>query len=125
MLFDTDVLIWILRGNAKAASRVEEARERRVSVITLMELMGGARDRKEVRLIKDFLADFDFVTLPLTENIGHRAVIYIEEHGLKSGLRMADALLAATAAENNMALVSGDTRRYRALADLRLVSFRP
>jgi predicted nucleic acid-binding protein len=125
MLFDTDVLIWVFRGNTKAASRVEEAQERLVSVVTLTELFGGARDRKEVRLIKDFLADLDFRTLPLTENIGHRAVIYTEEHGLRSGPRLADALIAATAVENNLALVSGDARHYRALADLDLAPFKP
>lgn len=125
MLFDTDVLIWVFRGNAKAAGRVEESRDRRISVVTLMELLQGARNRREVRLIKDFLGDFGFETVPLTENVGHRAVVYMEEHVLKSGLRMADALIAATAVESNIALLSGDSRHYRVLADLELVVFRP
>jgi len=76
-------------------------------------------------LIKDLLEDFDFKTILLTENIGHRAVIYMEQQGLKSGLRMADALIAATAVENNLALISGDSRHYRALACLDLMAFRP
>ena len=66
-----------------------------------------------------------FRTLPLTENTGHRAVVYMEEYGLSSGLRVADALIAATAAENNLTLCSGDKSHYRAIAELDLLPFRP
>jgi predicted nucleic acid-binding protein len=125
MLFDTDLLIWIFRGNAKAARRIEESAARHMSVVSLMELIQGARDRREVHLIKKFLADFGFQTMPLTENIGHRAVIYMELHAPKSGLRLADALIAATAVENALALLSGDLTHYRALSDLNLITFRP
>jgi hypothetical protein len=125
MLIDTDVLIWVFRGNVKAAKCMEEISARSVSVITLMELIQGARDQQEIRLIKDFLGDFDFKTFPLTENIGHRAVIYMEQYGLSSGLRMADALIAATAVENNLALTSGDSRHYRAIAGLDFKPFKP
>ena len=90
-----------------------------------MALLQEARDRRKVRLIKDFLGDFGFKTFPLTENVGHRAAIYMEQQVLKSGLRMADALIAATAVESNIALLSGDSRHYRVLADLELVVFRP
>ena len=125
MLFDTDVLIWVLRGSVKAARLVDETRNRHISVVTLMELLQGARDKREMRLIKGFVAELGFQTLPLTENIGHRAVIYMEEYGLSSGLRVADALIAATAAENSLTLCSGHRSHYRALSELVLKAFRP
>ncbi len=125
MLFDTDVLIWILRGSAKAARLVDEAGDRRISVVTLMELLQGAHDKHESRLIKRFVVELGFRTLPLTENTGHRAVVYMEEYGLSSGLRVADALIAATAAENNLTLCSGDKSHYRAIVELDLLPFRP
>jgi predicted nucleic acid-binding protein len=125
MLIDTDVLIWVLRGNAKAARVVDEIPERRISVVTFMELLQGAPDKNESRLIKGFLADLGFRTLPLTENIGHRAAIYIEEYGLAAGLRTADALIAATAAEHGLVLCTGDRTHYRAIRDLALEPFRP
>ncbi len=125
MLFDTDVLTWVLRGSPKAAACIEENADRSIAVVSLMELLQGARDKPEIRLIKDFLGDFGFRTVPLTENIGHRAVIYMEQHALRAGLRMADALIAATAAENDLPLLSGDSRHYRALAGLDLHAFRP
>jgi len=125
MLFDTDVLIRVLRGSAKAARLVDDTGDRRISVVTLMELLQGARDKHESLLIKRFVVELGFRTLPLTENIGHRAVVYMEEYGLSSGLRVADALIAATAAENNLTLCSGDKAHYRAIAELDLRPFRP
>jgi len=125
MIFDTDILIWVLRGSAKAARLVDETPVRRISVVTFMELLQGARDKRESRLIKAFLSDFGFLTLPLTENIGHRAAIYVEEYGLGSGLRTADALIAATAAEHGLALCTGDRAHYHAIRDLALEPFRP
>lgn len=124
MLFDTDVLIWVLRGSAKAARLVDETADRRISVVTLMELLQGARDKGETRLIKRFVVELGFRTLPLTENTGHRAVVYMEEYGISSGLRVADALIAATAAENNLTLCSGDRSHYRAITELVLLPFR-
>lgn len=125
MLLDTDVLIWVFRGNPKAAKVVESADERQISVVTYMELVQGARDRQEVRAIKSFLSAFGFEVVPLSENIGHRASIYVEEYGLGMAVRVADALIAATAVEHNHTLCSGNRRHYRSIQDLELRPFRP
>ncbi len=65
------------------------------------------------------------MVLPLTENIGHRALIYIEEYTLSSGLRAGDAIIAATAIENNMTLVSSNAKHFRVIKDLKLKVFKP
>lgn len=125
MLFDTDVLIWLLRGNSKAAKAVDDADTRALSVVSYMELLQGARDKREVKAIKGFLVDFRFWTLPLTENIGHRASIYMEEYGLSAGMSMADALIAATAVEVHEQLLTGNDRHYRPIQELVPKGFRP
>jgi len=125
MLIDTDVLIWVLRGNSKAAKLVDAMEHRLISAVTHMELLQGARDRNEARTIKSFLVDNGFAIIPLSENIGHRATIYVEEYGLKAGMRVADALIAATAVEMSIALCSGDRKHYKAINELELKVFRP
>jgi len=98
VLFDTDVLVWVFRGNRKAATLLDRTAPRAVSIVTYMELVQGAHNRAELRRIKSLLSDLNVQILALTENIGYRAAVYMEEYGLKAGLCLADALIAATAA---------------------------
>ncbi|HXV18824.1 MAG TPA: type II toxin-antitoxin system VapC family toxin, partial [Candidatus Omnitrophota bacterium] len=120
MLFDTDVLIWAQRKNPKAFEVIGDAERHFISVQTYMELLQGARNQADMRIIKSFLSEVDFETLPLTENIGHRALIYIEEYALSSGLRSADALIAATALENGLALVTSNQKHFKPIKELKL-----
>lgn len=125
MIFDTDILIWIQRGNEKAARIVENADERSISVLTYMELLQCARNKEHHGYIKDFLVKQNFQTVPLNENIGHRAAIYIEEYSLSSGLRAGDAIIAATAAEYNDTLVTGNEKHFKPVKDLKVKIFNP
>jgi predicted nucleic acid-binding protein len=125
MLFDTDILIWYLRANSKAAQAIENAVERSISVISYMELLQGARDKKEIKIIRDFLKDSGFSIIPLTENISHRASVYMEEYCLKVQMSLADALIAATATENNIQLYTGNNKHYKPVKELKLKIFKP
>lgn len=125
MLFDTDILIWFFRGNDKAARALEDCDQRHISVVSYLELLQGAKNKAEIKLIRGFLKDFGFVLLPLTENIGHRAAIYMEEYCLRIQLCLADALIAATAVENNLTLLTGNNKHYKCIAELETKSFRP
>lgn len=125
MLFDTDVIIWTLRGNKKAAQRIDNEPEPQISVISYMELLKGSRDKNEQRMIKSFIHDLGFEMLPVNGNISHRAVIYMEEYVLSSGLDMADALIAATAAEHNTVLCTANNKHYKFIPNLEMSVFRP
>ena len=82
VIFDTDVLIYAQRGARRAALAVNSAADRLVSVQSLMELLQGARDKDDMRIIRRFMAELSFAVLPLSENVGHRALVYVEEYGL-------------------------------------------
>jgi predicted nucleic acid-binding protein len=125
MIFDTDVFIFVERGNLRAAAAIEGAKSRFLSVQTFMELLQGAQNKEQLRKVKRFLTDMNFVVLPLTENIGHRALIYIEQHTLASGLFSGDAIIAATAVENNMELCSANEKHFKCIKELDLRPFRP
>ena len=125
MIFDTDVFIWLQRGNQKAARAVERADERLLSVYTYMELLQGAHNKQQHQVVRDFLREFEFQTSPLTENIGHRAAVYMEQYALSHGLASGDAVIAATATENGLTLCTGNTKHFRAITDLLLKRFVP
>lgn len=124
MIFDTDILIWVQRSNVKAAKLIESTTDRYISVQSCMELLQCARDKSQHRIIKHFLADFNFVVLPFTENIGHRALIYVEEYGLSSGMRAGGAIIAATATESGMPLYSGNAKHFKPIKELELNIFK-
>jgi predicted nucleic acid-binding protein len=126
MIFDTDIFIWVQRGNKKAARLMEKSTsDRYLSIQTYMELLQGAKNKAQHKYVKDFITSFGFIVLPLSENIGHRASIYIEEYALSSGMRSGDALIAATAVENNMPLVSSNAKHFRVIKDIKLKTFKP
>jgi len=125
MIFDTDIFIWAQRGNEKALTLMENSSERCLSIQTYMELLQCAANKNQHKYIKNFLSSFKFLVLPFTENIGHRASIYIEEYTLASGLRSGDAIIAATAVENNLPLTSSNTKHFKMIKELRLEIFKP
>lgn len=125
MIFDTDVLIWLQRGHAKAAEVIDQTKIREISVITYMELLQCASGKHQHKQIKDFLVSCDVSMVPLSENIGHRAAIYIEEYSLADGMRTNDAIIAATAVERNAELISGNKKHYKIINELQLIVFKP
>jgi predicted nucleic acid-binding protein len=125
MIFDTDVLIWCFRGNRRALEMIGSDLERALSIVSFMELVQGARSLTEVREIRRFLRDNAFQILPLDEARSHLAASLMETHALRSGLQVADALIAATARDTGEILATGNSRHFRPIAGLRLKTFRP
>ena len=125
MICDTDIFIWVQRGNSKAAKLIDRSGERYLSIYSYLELLQSSKNKKQHHYINDFISSFGFVVLPLSENIGHRALIYIEEYSLSHGLRAGDAIIAATAVENSMTFVSGNAKHFKPIKELKLKIFTP
>jgi predicted nucleic acid-binding protein len=118
------MFIWIQRGNQKAAKLIDRSRERFLSAYSYLELLQSAKNRQQQDYVHDFLSSFGFVSLPLTENVGHRALIYIETYSISHGLGAGEAIVAATAAENKMVLVSSNAKHFRPIHGLKLKVFK-
>lgn len=125
MLIDTDVMIWLMRGNDRAASAVQETWPRSIAIVTYMEMVHGLRSREQIRAAKSLLKEQGFVTLGLSEDIAHRAAIYMEEYAPSIGLCVVDALIAATAAELGLPLLTGNDRHFQPILGLDVRPFRP
>ena len=127
VVFDTDILIWYLRGNDKARRFMELVphQQRALSSLTFMELLQGCRNQEESRQIKVFISEnISFVIHP-DETTSRRAIALLEQHALPHGLRVVDALIAATALETGSSLATANVKHYRPIARLHLIQFRP
>lgn len=71
-------------------------------------------NKTQHKYVRDFIMSYGFTVLPLTENIGHRAAIYIEEYTISSGLRSGDAVIAAS-----------NAKHFKAIKDLKFKLFKP
>ena len=125
MIFDTDVLIWASRGNERAARAIDAAPDRALAIVSLMELLQGARSKLEARQIQQSLRQLRFRVLPLSEAIGAGAVVLIEQHALAHGIQLADALIAATAIESGLPFCTANAKHFRPIRNLSCVAFRP
>ena len=103
---------------------VEDTPAREIAVVSCMELLRGARDKKELRELKSFLSEFHFRVLPLSENIGRRAALYIEQFCLRIDMSISDALIAATAVEFGLPLATGNTKHFTPTDGLDIRPFR-
>lgn len=56
---------------------------------------------------------------------GYRASIYIEEYSLSNGIRAGDAIIAATAVEQNLVLTTANTKQFKIIRELQLALFKP
>jgi predicted nucleic acid-binding protein len=120
MLIDTDVIVWAWRSNPGATKAVNGVRDRVISVVTSMELLRGAKDMREAQAIKASLVELGIRVLPLAEEIGARALAYIEKYSLSDGLGLADALIAATAVEADEPLLTANYKHFKCIKGLTL-----
>jgi predicted nucleic acid-binding protein len=125
MLIDTDVLIWLFRGRASAKRALEACDAVQLSAITYMELVQGMRNKDEFRSLRKSIHDHNWEILPLSENISHRATVYIENYALSDGLELADALIAASAVESGATLMTANIKHYKVIPEMELSRYRP
>jgi predicted nucleic acid-binding protein len=127
VIFDTDVLIWYLRGHEKARRFIEDvAHERRMlSSLTLMELLQGCRNQQEAREVKAFVLENMSLVIHPDEAISRRAMALLEQHAFSHGLRVVDAIIAASALETASSLATANVKHYRIIAPLNLIRFKP
>ena len=125
MVVDTDVLIWYLKGNQNAFKVIEEAEIFYISVVTYMELVQGMRNKNELVALRRALHAWKTKLLYLSEEISIKAMFLVEQHDYSHSIRLADALIGATAISHGLPILTGNDRHYRILKGLQTKKFRP
>lgn len=123
VLVDTDVLIWHLRGYAQATRRLDQIDALALSAVSYLELLQGMRNKTEMAAVKKMLERRGATTLPLTEAITQRACVLMEALTMSHGLQMGDALIAATALEHRLPLLTGNVKHFAAIDHLVIEAF--
>jgi predicted nucleic acid-binding protein len=125
MLVDTDVLIWHLRGYPQATRRLDELGALTLSAISWLEVLQGMRNKAELLAVKKMLDKRSARLLPVTESITLRATELMESLTLSHGLQMGDALIAATAIEHQLPVLTANVKHFGAVAELKVEAFVP
>jgi predicted nucleic acid-binding protein len=124
MIFDSDALIWLGRGDERVKSILDADTSPGLSIVTLIELFQGSRSALELATTRNFVRKLELRLLPVTEAISYRAVGLIEKHAPGCGLQLGDALIAATVLEHDETLVTGNVRHFRTITGLKIKPFR-
>ena len=110
-LVDSDVLIDISRGNPAAREYTDALPEGwAISQVSALELIVGARDKRDLADIDTFLSAF--VIVPLRDSTGTRAYDLLKRYSKSHGLHVFDSLIAATAIEEGLALVTKNRKHF-------------
>jgi predicted nucleic acid-binding protein len=89
-----------------------------MSIITALELIVGVRNKKEVTQIDQLVAVYSAV--PLTTEIGNSSYGLLRQFAKSHGLRVFDSLIAATAIEENLTLLSKNKKHFQMISNLNL-----
>lgn len=123
VLIDSDVLVWLTRGHAQAAARLSQISPWKISAVTYIELAQGCRSKAELARLKRGLALRQTEVLQVTPTTSARAMALIDEFALSHGMRLADALIAATAIEHQLSLLTGNAKHFEHVEQLKVERF--
>ena len=105
VLFDTNILIDYLNGFQEAKSELALYQDKAISIVSWMELQVGTTPDDQAA-VDQFLRRF--TVLPLDAPISVEAVALRK----KSGIKLPDAIIRATANVNNRLLVTRNTKDF-------------
>ncbi len=125
MLVDTDVLIWHLRGYPQATRRLDELGALTLSAVSYLEVLQGVRNKAELVAVKKMLQHLAATLLPVSEAITRRAIELMEAITLSHGLQMGDALIAATALDHGLPVLTANVKHFGTVGGLKVEAFFP
>ena len=125
MIIDTDVLVWYLKKRPEAAAFIQALPpgERRVSIVSVLELLQGCRNRTELRDAEEFIEGALAEVLPVTAAISAAARRIMQQFALSKRPGALDTLIAATALEEREVLATGNLKHFKFVPGLIIKPF--
>ena len=116
ILVDTNIILYLLRGN-DTLQQLLQGKTIYLSFITELELIGFKQmttaEEKQIQSMLD-----ECIVIPLNNEIKKKYVQLRRSYSLK----MADAIIAATAISAGVPLITAD-KQFRAVSELNLIAY--
>ncbi len=93
--------------------------------MTYLEILQGMRNKAELVAVKKMLQRRAATLLPVSDTITRRAIELMESLALNHGLQMGDALIAATAIEHQLPVLTANVKHLGAVMELKVEAFVP
>lgn len=122
LLCDTCVIIDFISRRSQVLDNLLDINKMLfVNSIIEMELLQGARDKNELRVIEKKLRSFRL--LNIQQDIFDLATEYLRNYCLSHGLALPDAVIAATAIHYQIPLFTYNQKDFKFLPDIQLENF--
>ena len=124
VLVDSDLLIDLAHEDRvveKYLHTIEKTFRLSISAITKMEILVGCWSKVEQKDTLQFLARFP--VFEVQPNISRKATELVLQYNLSHNLLIPDALIAATAIEEEIPLASKNQRDFKFIKELTLLPF--
>lgn len=118
-LVDTTLLIEHLRGNEQARAFLKDNYPN-ISTVSIAELIQGSRDKDELAAALKLVLSLSEIAID--KKISNKAIDLMKKFYLSKGLKFLDALIAATALENKLTLITGNLKHFKFIEGLSVVS---
>lgn len=121
LIFDTSILVDYLREYEPAIHYLQLVilkEKANISVISAMELVQGAADKRSFHIAQRFLSRFFIIHL--SDLISEEAFNIQQKYHFPYRLKLADALIAATALEHNSTLITQNIKDFQYLPRLKV-----
>ena len=105
-IFDSNILIDYLNGIPESRDELSLYSDKHISIITWIEVMVGVSDSNEEKTVRQFLRTFSVENV--TREIAEKSVTIRKENRI----RLPDSIIWATAKQEDLLLVTRNTRDF-------------
>ncbi len=96
-----------------------------ISAVTYMELVQGMKDKNEFKKFQKQMRIWKTKILHIDQDMSARAAFYVQEYFLSHSMKMADALIAATAIQMGEILITANDKHYKFIPNIEIERFYP
>lgn len=118
-LVDTNVFSKIFGGNAAVRSYVE-SRDSVIDTVIYIECLQGSKSNIGKSIVKTYIDNFPL--LLISPRISKRAIHLVELYSNSYGLLLADSLIAATAIENDLTVLTYNVGDFKFIPGLKYLT---